>query len=388
MSRRSRLRTLPVRGAVPAALLIGGLLAPAAGGWVDVGPPEAKAHVMPTAGQDRPPAVAGASRAARDSSWRPVQPSKVARTEVSAAAIGRDVYVLGGYASASTPTREVERYDTRRDRWRRVAPMPVAVNHAAAVSYRGELYVLGGYSGTPFSLGIGTGGVADATSAFFRYTPERDRWTRMPPAPTARAAMAATVIGHRLYAAGGANALRPMTTLEIFDFKRRRWRTGPNMPLATEHTAGTALDGDLYVVSGRPFYGGGTNSFVQRYRPRAERWRRVADVRHGRGGFAAVTACGRVIAFGGEDPGRGPPGTVPEVEGYRPARDLWRPLPSMRTPRHGLAGVAVGDRLYALEGGDVTFLSITATAETLHLRCAPRSSGQRPHRFTRSRYSP
>jgi len=320
-------------------------------------------------------------------SWRPRQPSEIARTEVSAAAVGRYVYVIGGYAIGGSSTRAVERYDTRRDRWRRVQEMPVAVNHATAVSYRGNLYVLGGYTGAPFSLGIGTGnlgidigtgsgtgGVADATSAFFRYDPERDEWSQMPSAPTARAAMAATVIGHRLYVAGGGDSLRALTTFETFDFRRGRWRSGPSMPLATEHTAGTAAGGDFYVVSGRPNYGAGTNSFVQRYRPRTKRWRRVADVSHGRGGFAAVTVCDRVVIFGGEDPGRGPPGTVPEVERYHPSSDVWRSLPSMRTPRHGLGGVAVGDRLYALEGGDVTLLSITQTNESLDVACGRRGA--------------
>lgn len=327
-----------------------------------------------------------ASRSTRER-WRPRRDSEIARTEVSAAAVGRYVYVLGGYAFGGSLTRAVERYDTRRDRWRRVQPMPVAVNHAAAVSYRGDLYVLGGYTGTPFSLGIGTGGVADATAAFFRYDPGRNEWSRMPSAPTARAAMAATVIGHRLYVAGGGDSLRPLTQFETFNFRRRRWRSGPSMPLATEHTAGTAAGGDFYVVSGRPNYGARTNSFVQRYRPQTRRWRRVADVEHGRGGFAAVTVCDRVIVFGGEDPRRGPPGTVPEVERYHPRGDVWRPLPSMRTPRHGLGGVAVGDRLYALEGGDVTLLSITRTTESLDVGCGRRGAGKpagRPFRRRRS----
>lgn len=330
--------------------------------------------------------AARAASADREGRWRAREPSQIARTEVSAAAVGRYVYVLGGYAFGSSLTRAVERYDTRRDRWRRVQAMPVALNHAAAVSYRGDLYVLGGYTGTPFSLGIGTGGVADASAAFFRYDPERDEWSRMPPAPTARAAMAATVIGHRLYVAGGGDSLRPLTTFETFDFRRRRWRSGPSMPLATEHTAGTAAGGDFYVVSGRPNYGAGTNSFVQRYRPRTKHWRRVADVEHGRGGFAAVTVCDRVIVFGGEDPRRGPPGTVPEVERYHPNRDVWRSLPSMRTPRHGLGGVAVRDRLYALEGGDVTLLSVTHTAESLDVECGRRGAGKPAGRaFSRRR---
>lgn len=306
--------------------------------------------------------------------WEARRPSEVPRTEVAAAAVGRRVYVVGGFTNGGAPTRQVERYDTRRDRWRRVAPMPIAVNHAVAVSYRGDLYVLGGYTGAPFSLGLPSGGAADASSAFFRYDPRRDSWSRMPAAPTARGAMAAAVIRGRLYVAGGADLGRPLTRLEIFDFESRRWRRGPSMPLPTEHVAGAAARGDFYAIAGRPFYGGGTNRFVQRYDPQTRRWTRVADVRTGRAGFAAATVCGRIVVFGGEDPGRTPTGTIAEVERYHPRRDVWTRLPDMRTPRHGLGGAAVGRRVYALEGGPVTFLAISNVAERLRVPC-PRGRG-------------
>ena len=321
--------------------------------------------------QERPGPLSTSPASARSTAagWVPLRSSRIARTEVAAAAVGRSIYVIGGFASAGTPTREVERYDTDRDHWEVVEPMPIAVNHAAAVGHRGDLYVLGGYTGAPFSLGIGTGGVADATSAFFRYEPETDSWSQMPPAPSRRAAMAAAVIGDQLYVAGGADSLRALTTFEVFDFERRTWRRGPEMPLPTEHAAGAAAGGAFYVVSGRPAYGAETNRFVQRYRPATEQWDRIADLTSGRGGLAAVAACDRVVAFGGEDPRRGPPGTVPEVERYHPSRNVWERLPDMTTPRHGLGGAAIGGRLYALEGGDVTFLSVTSTAEALDVPC-------------------
>lgn len=309
----------------------------------------------------------GASSEARG--WVPLRSSRVRRTEVAAAAVGRSIYVVGGFTNAGAPTRQVERYDTRRDRWELVKPMPIAVNHAAAVGYRGDLYVLGGYTGAPFSFGIGTGGVADATSAFFRYDPETDSWSRMPSAPTRRAAMAAAVIGDELHVAGGADSLRPLTAFEIFNFKHGTWRRGPDMPRPTEHTAGAAANGEFYVVSGRPSYVEETNRFVQRYSPRTGRWERVADLMSGRGGLAAVSVCDGVVAFGGEDPHRGPPGTVPEVEVYDPVRDSWDRLPDMRTPRHGLGGAVIDRRIYALEGGDITLVSITDTAEALDVQC-------------------
>jgi hypothetical protein len=289
--------------------------------------------------------------------------------------VGAAIYVVGGYGPGGAPSVATARYDTASGDWSRAQPLPASVNHPAVVGYRGDLYVVGGYTGAPFSLGIGTGGIADATADFWRYEPRSDTWSSMSPAPSERAAAAAAVIGDELFVAGGATALRPVRTLEIFDFRTGRWRRGPDLPLATEHTAGTAADGAFYVLGGRPFYGGGTHRFAQRYDPARRSWTRVADLETGHAGFAAVTVCGQVVAVGGEDPGTSVAGTVPAVETYDPESDRWSRLADMRTPRHGFGGAAVGRRVFALEGGPVTLLSVSNVAEALAVDC---SSGDGP----------
>ncbi len=281
------------------------------------------------------------------------------------------IYVIGGFTTGGLPSAAVERYDPESDRWELVAPMPVALNHAAAVSYRGRLYVVGGYTGAPFSLGIGFGPVASASRGFYRYDPTTNRWSEMPPAPTPRAAFAAAVYRDKLLLAGGADEMRPLRRFEMYDFRRSAWRTGPPMPLATEHTAGVISRHAFYVIGGRPAYGGANYTAVQKYRVRRDRWRRVAPLERGRGGFAAATVCSRPVAFGGEDPRSGPPGTIPEVERLFPRRRDWRPLPPMLTPRHGLGGAVVGRTIYAMEGGDVTFAAVTNAAESLKVPCRP-----------------
>jgi hypothetical protein len=153
--------------------------------------------------------------------WRSLAPAALARTEVAAARVGRFVYVMGGFerTSGAATTAATERYDIERDRWARVADMPVALNHAAATSYRGRVYVVGGYRGDrPAEPEVAT---------LYRYDPMRDRWRRLPSAPTKRGALAAGVIGHRLYVAGGANSRDgALATLEIYDFHKCRWRRG------------------------------------------------------------------------------------------------------------------------------------------------------------------
>ena len=294
--------------------------------------------------------------AAATRSWRPLAGSTLQRTEVAAARVGRAIYVFGGFERTSgKTTAATERYDIARDRWRRVGDMPVGLNHAAAATYRGDVYVLGGYRGRNT--------LDDESASLYRYNPRLDRWSRLPAAPTARGALAVGVIGHRLYAAGGAATGRgALATLEIYDFRSRRWSRGPDMSLAREHLAATVAGGRLYVLAGRAA-GQGNFAIAEVYDPARRRWRRLREMSKPRGGIAAATAGGRVVVFGGEEGA----GTIREVEAYDPRTNRWRRLPDLRTPRHGLGGVADGRRVYALQGGNEPGFFFTRATEYLDL---------------------
>jgi N-acetylneuraminic acid mutarotase len=297
--------------------------------------------------------------AARSDRWTALSPAPLERTEVAAARIGRFAYVVGGFESESgETTTAVERYDLRGDRWRRVRPMPLALNHATAAAHRGRLYVHGGYRG-PSDLSRPTG-------ALLEYDPRRDRWRRLPSSPTPRAAHALAVIGGRLYAAGGANDSGSLRSLEVYDFGGRRWLRGPSFPgPARNHTTGVASGGRFYVLAGRD---AGNLAAAERYDPRRRAWERLPDMRTPRGGIASARLPdGRIVVFGGEEltPGGA---TIGEVELFDPRRRRWRSLPEMRTPRHGLGGVALGNRVYAIEGGVRPGFSFSSAIEALEVR--------------------
>jgi N-acetylneuraminic acid mutarotase len=293
---------------------------------------------------------------ARQDRWVPLEPSPLARTEVAAARVGRFVYVMGGFEEQSRRTvATVARYDIRRDRWRLVADMPVALNHPTAVAHRGHVYVHGGYRSET--------GLAGPSGVLLRYDPEGDRWRRLPSSPTPRAAHALAAIDGRLYAAGGANESGSLRSLEIYDISRRRWRAGPDFPgPPRNHTTGVATNGWFYVIGGRD---AGNLTAAERYHPRRRVWQTMPPLRVARGGIAAVRLRdGRIVVFGGEElePGGS---TIGEVELFDPRRRRWSALPDMRTPRHGLGGVALGRRVYAIEGGPVPGLQFSADIEYL-----------------------
>jgi N-acetylneuraminic acid mutarotase len=293
---------------------------------------------------------------ARTDRWSALRGAPLERTEVAAARIGRFVYVVGGFEEASGGTvAAVERYDIRQGSWRRVAPMPVGLNHPTAVAYRGRLYVHGGYEGAA--------GLTEPSAALLRYDPGTDRWRRLPDSPTPRAAHAAAVIGRRLFVAGGANDSGSLRSLEIYDFGRRRWSSGPSFPgPARNHTTGVASGGRFYVLAGRD---AGNLAAAERYDPRRRAWQELPPLRTPRGGIAAGRLRdGRIVVFGGEELTPGGT-TIASVELFDPRTMRWRALPDLRTPRHGLGGVALGRRVYAIEGGTSPGFSFSNAIEFL-----------------------
>ena len=305
-------------------------------------------------------AAGGDPQGARADRWTALTPTPLARTEVAAARIGRSIYVVGGFERESgTTTAAVERYDVRRDRWSRVRSMPVALNHPTAVAHRGHLYVHGGYTGG--------NDLSAPTGALLRYDPQRNRWRRLPPSPTPRAAHALAAIGGRLYAAGGANNSGSLRSLEIYDLERRRWTNGPDFAFgpARNHTAGVAAGGRFYVIAGRA---GENFAAVERYNPRRRVWEDIPDLCTPRGGSAAVRLRdGRIVVFGGENLTPGGT-TIAAVEAFNPRTRAWRALPSMRSPRHGVGGAALGNRVYAIEGGVEPGFSFSNAIEALDVR--------------------
>jgi N-acetylneuraminic acid mutarotase len=285
----------------------------------------------------RPAPERGAAPAATDR-WLPLASSPLTRSEVGAARIGRRIYVAGGYddATGGRTTDKLAAYDIKTDSWRTLSSMPIGVNHPTATAYRGKLYVHGGFT-PPHAQ-------TEATAALQRYDPERDSWKLMPESDAPRAAHALVAIKGKLYAAGGADGdTGELTSLEIYDVAKRRWKRGPDMDVGRNHITAALLKGRLYVIGGRP----GNLDLVEVYDPRKRKWSRADSLDTPRSGIASAVVHGTIVVFGGETSA----GTIAPVEQYSRGRDLWTPLPEMRTPRHGLGGASRGSRVFALEGG-------------------------------------
>src|SRR5688500_8648396 len=80
-------------------------------------------------------------------SWQTAAPMPLPRTEVAAGRLGAEIAVVGGFLPDGGTSARADAFSPQRNRWRRLPSVPAASNHAAATGYRGRFYVVGGYAG-------------------------------------------------------------------------------------------------------------------------------------------------------------------------------------------------------------------------------------------------
>jgi N-acetylneuraminic acid mutarotase len=274
----------------------------------------------------------------------------VPRQEVGGAALGDLVYVVGGL-SGPTPSAAVEAYDTVSNRWRSVAPLPIPLHHVAVAAVGGVLYSIGGLA-PDFS------GVANV----FAYDPAADAWTARAPLSAPRGAAAAAVFDGRIYVAGGLRGGVAVNDFAVYDPASGAWTELPLMPHARDHLGVAATDLLVYAVGGRD--GGTLFSLCEAFHPPSNQWfKEVAPLLTARGGLAVTALGGRLFAFGGEGNSASPLGVFAETEMFDPSRNSWFRQPDMPTPRHGIAAVPVGGRIYVVGGATQEGYGTTGVTE-------------------------
>jgi hypothetical protein len=280
-------------------------------------------------------------------------------------ALGDDVYLVGGITGVEEvedgrlllePSDELTRFNPRTGEFTELAPLPEPLNHVGVFAHDDDLYVLGGYGRSRDEY---------TSSAFWRYDPDSDRWSRLPPMPAPRAAMAVGVVGRRLIVAGGAldSVARPQAF--AYDFESGRWSHLPPMLSSREHVGAAVVGDRLYVLGGRNSDSLALDT-AERYDVSARRWERLPPMLVGSGGLGVVALGGHVVTVGGGNDGAGT--VTGAVQEFDPQTSEWSFLPEMRTPRHGQATAAVGDRIWVFGGSPCAYFNATDSVEALDLR--------------------
>jgi kelch-like protein 38 len=140
--------------------------------------------------------------------WIKVAPMVAPRSDFAACAVGKDLYVFGGFDDFRLgKSNTVSKYDTVANEWSILAPMPGAHSYHSASVLDGLVYIVaGGHDVLQF----------DPTSGV---------WSTLAPTSVNRFYGVSFVIGDHLYAAGGQHEV----SVERYDLATNTWTAVADM---------------------------------------------------------------------------------------------------------------------------------------------------------------
>ena len=175
--------------------------------------------------------------------WSTLAPMPVQIGEVTVAANGGKIYVIGGSTSDVVDQRLNQEYDIATNRWRNRAPLPRGMTHAAATALNGKIYVVGAFT---------AGGHGNAVNWVYEYDPVADSWRERAPLKSPRGSVGVTVLNGKIHAIGGRGVDKiTVTTHEVYDPASNRWNELAPLPKPRDHLAVVAGDGLIHVIGGR-----------------------------------------------------------------------------------------------------------------------------------------
>lgn len=274
-------------------------------------------------------------------------------------ASGRAV-IVGGMMVDGDRSRAISRvgiFDPVTRAWTEGEELPSPRHHPAVAFVNGRLYAIGGAR-------HGLAGEPDGdhwrqqTDVFVL---ENGSWHRGPSLPAAQSEGVVVAHDGKIHLMTGRTALSPMSTRwseqrdtdfhQVLDTADGRWTFAAPAPVPRNSAGGGVIDGLFYVVGGRTMQGGNM-ARLDRYDPGADRWETLRPMPKAAGGLAVAVLGSHLHAFGGEElETEGPDGVIAQAWRYSPATDRWEALPDMPTPRHGLAAVAIDNRILLIGGG-------------------------------------
>lgn len=302
--------------------------------------------------------------ARQEAGWTALSPAPWMVQEIYCTVWRGGIVLAGGLVGRPAGELHIEDrtalYDPQADRWTEGPKLPEPRHHPMLITHEDTVYALGGY---------GRSGAGDWTAMTQVWALRDGAWVPAGTLPGPQSETVGVSLNGRLHLvtgrapAGAANGQwndqADIATHRAFDPARNRWETLAPCPMARNSAAGAVLEGMLWVAGGRTVSGGGTGR-LDRYDPAADRWTTMAPIPRSYaansqvgGGLAMAAVGGKLVAFGGEWFARPGGGVFAETWLYDPARDVWAAGPDMRTPRHGLGAVAIGDAVYAVAGGAV-----------------------------------
>ena len=195
----------------------------------------------------------------------------------------RQLWIVGGQ-SRDALTAEITAYRADLDYAALLTPLPEGRFLHSAVPWAGRIFLFGGRNFAETREG-------------WSYDPETGIYRRMPDLPSFQNGLAATEVGGRIYALGGANNFGLSLPLNrSIDPADGEWVDHRPMQVARRDAAVAVVDGEIWLIGGD---NNGPIQSVEIYDPAADRWRNGPLLPQARAGARAFVRDGAIYLVGG-----------------------------------------------------------------------------------------
>lgn len=281
-----------------------------------------------------------------------------ARHECSFVQAGDQFYLFGGRESP----RNVDVYDYSLDQWETLTDSaPRDFNHLQAVEYQGLIWVLGGFRTNSFPDEL-------AQEYVWIFDPTNSQWYQGPEIPVSRRRGSAglVVYENKFYLIGGntnGHNSGSVAWVDRFDPLSGSWESLNDAPRPRDHFQATLIGDKIFLAGGR--LTGGTGGYFKPLIPEVDvldlstmQWStlpQAANLPTPRGGSAAVNFQGKLVVIGGEVENESVYGqTVNDAlkitEQLDPVTNSWERLEDLNAERHGTQAIVSGPGVIITSG--------------------------------------
>ena len=225
-----------------------------------------------------------------------------------------------------------------------IAQMSLARSGFGAVATESEILAIGGFN---------RDGCMDSSECYSSIT---NTWKPVEPMNTRRGRLSITQVEDNIYAIGGSDGRKELSSVETLDMKLCKWRrVQARMPTPRSCLGSANLNGMVYAVGGEHY--SLPLRTTEAFDPTTGSWQTLSPMSTPRSGLAVVACIGKVYAIGGKTQSLK---CLASVECYDPERNVWSPVSSMRYARRNAAAVAIGDKVMVVGGygGTVALRSV------------------------------
>lgn len=171
------------------------------------------------------------------------------RSEFSMVAAGDEIYFIGGKDTAYCSVSEVNVFNLATRAWRKTEPLNVPLVRPAAAAVGGNIYIVGGWRRINDNYGNNPVDSAE------RYDPTTNRWTwtRSPRSHRGIMERSAVVLNGKIYLLGGLfSNYNPIDTVDKYDPVTDMWSTVANISDSGYYFRAEAVGNRIIVIGGLP----------------------------------------------------------------------------------------------------------------------------------------